>query len=99
MKTLSISEAKKSLGAIADSAWENEPVILVRGERLLILQRYDPEPPLRQLPPGYLDDFYSNDPDADLLNLAARSISASMNLDVTCRLVAAASLRAISATE
>ena len=73
MKTLSISEAKKSLGAIADSAWENEPVILVRGERLLILQRYDPEPPLRQLPPGYLDDFYSNDPDADLLNLAARS--------------------------
>lgn len=76
MKTLSISEAKKSLGAIADSAWEDEPVILVRGERLLILQRYDPEPPLRYLPPGYLKDFYESDPDADLLNAAARESEA-----------------------
>ncbi len=54
MKTLSISEAKQSLGRVADQIVESgEPVVLVRGAKLLILQTYDPPAPIPSHPVGY----------------------------------------------
>ena len=45
MKTCSLSEAKTSLGRLADEALSGRPTVIVRGGRLLILQAYDPPNP------------------------------------------------------
>jgi hypothetical protein len=45
MKTCSLSEAKGSLGRLADNALRGRPTVIVRGGRLLILQAYDPPNP------------------------------------------------------
>ncbi len=42
MKTCSLSEAKSSLGRLADEALEGKPTVITRGGKLLILQAYDP---------------------------------------------------------
>ncbi len=42
MKTCSLSEAKSSLGRLADDALKGRPTIIVRGAKLLILQAYNP---------------------------------------------------------
>jgi hypothetical protein len=47
MKTCSISEAKGTLGKLADEALKGRPTVMTRGGRLVILQAYappDPEP-------------------------------------------------------
>lgn len=58
MKTHSISEAKRSLGHLADDALRGEAVFIVRKARLLALREFElPEPvPLR--PQGYFEDCY-----------------------------------------
>ncbi|MFT5470643.1 MAG: hypothetical protein ACI8UO_005773 [Verrucomicrobiales bacterium] len=60
MKTYSISEAKQSLGAVADEALI-EPVVLVRGSKLLIMQEYDPPVPIPVRPQGYFDECHSEE--------------------------------------
>ena len=45
MKTCSLSEAKSSLGRLADEAIRGHPTVIARGGRLLILQAYDPPDP------------------------------------------------------
>jgi hypothetical protein len=45
MKTCSLSEAKSSLGRLADDALKGRPTVIVRGGKLLILQAYDPPDP------------------------------------------------------
>jgi hypothetical protein len=45
MKTCSLSEAKSSLGRLADEALKGRPTVIVRGGRLLILQAYNPPTP------------------------------------------------------
>ena len=45
MKTCSVSEAKSSLGRLADEALQGRPSVIVRGGRLVILQAYDPPSP------------------------------------------------------
>ena len=45
MKTCSLSEAKSSLGRLADSALKGNPTVIVRGGKLLILKAYDPPNP------------------------------------------------------
>jgi len=45
MKTCSLSEAKSSLGRLADEALEGRPAVIVRGGKLLILQAYNPPSP------------------------------------------------------
>jgi hypothetical protein len=42
MKTCSLSEAKSSLGKLADEALQGRPTVISRGGRLLILRAYDP---------------------------------------------------------
>ena len=45
MKTCSMSEAKGTLGRLADEALKGRPTVIVRGGRLVILQAYDPPNP------------------------------------------------------
>jgi len=42
MKTCSLSEAKSSLGRLADEALQGHPTVISRGGRLLILRAYEP---------------------------------------------------------
>lgn len=53
MKTLSISEAKRRLGAVADEALKGEKIIIIRKSRLLTLQEYEPVESIPMRPPGY----------------------------------------------
>jgi hypothetical protein len=59
MKTLSISEAKRRFGRVADQALRGETVIIVRKSRLLQLQEYKPIEPVPMRPPGYFKKVYS----------------------------------------
>ncbi len=45
MKTCSLSEAKTSLGRLADEALRGHPTVIARGGKLLILQAYEPPNP------------------------------------------------------
>ncbi len=45
MKTCSLSEAKSSLGRLADEALKGRPTVITRGGRLLILKAYAPPDP------------------------------------------------------
>jgi len=45
MKTCSLSEAKSSLGRLADEALEGNPTVISRGGKLLILRAYEPPDP------------------------------------------------------
>ena len=45
MKTCSLSEAKSSLGRLADAALQGHPTVISRGGKLLILRAYEPPDP------------------------------------------------------
>lgn len=45
MKTCSLSEAKSSLGRLADAALQGHPTVISRGGKLLILKAYEPPDP------------------------------------------------------
>jgi hypothetical protein len=45
MKTCSLSEAKSSLGRLADDALQGHPTVIARGGKLLILKAYEPPDP------------------------------------------------------
>jgi len=45
MNTCSLSEAKSSLGKLADAALQGRPTVISRGGKLLILKAYDPPDP------------------------------------------------------
>ena len=45
MKTCSLSEAKSSLGRLADEALRGHPTVIARGGKLLILKAYEPPDP------------------------------------------------------
>lgn len=45
MKTCSLSEAKSSLGRLADEALLGHPTVISRGGKLLILRAYEPPDP------------------------------------------------------
>ena len=45
MNTCSLSEAKSSLGKLADAALQGKPTVISRGGKLLILQAYNPPDP------------------------------------------------------
>ena len=45
MKTCSLSEAKSSLGRLADAALQGHPTVISRGGKLLILSAYEPSEP------------------------------------------------------
>ena len=45
MKTCTVSEAKQSLGRLADAALKGEPTVILRSGKLVILQAYElPDP-------------------------------------------------------
>ena len=45
MDTCSLSQAKSSLGKLADRALKGRPTVIPRGGKLVILQAYDPPNP------------------------------------------------------
>lgn len=45
LKTCSLSEAKSSLGRLADAALQGHPTVISRGGKLLILRAYEPPDP------------------------------------------------------
>jgi hypothetical protein len=45
MKTRSLSEAKSSLGKLADDALQGHPTVIPRGGKLVILRAYEPSDP------------------------------------------------------
>ena len=45
MKTCSLTEAKSSLGRLADDALQGHPTVVSRGGKLLILRAYEPSDP------------------------------------------------------
>jgi hypothetical protein len=45
MNTCSLSEAKSSLGRLADDALQGRPTVISRGGKLLILKAYEPPDP------------------------------------------------------
>jgi len=45
MNTCSISQAKGTLGKLADQALKGQPTVIPRGGKLVILQAYDPPNP------------------------------------------------------
>jgi Antitoxin Phd_YefM, type II toxin-antitoxin system len=45
MKTCSLSEAKSSLGKLADDALRGHPTIISRGGKLVVLRAYEPSDP------------------------------------------------------
>jgi hypothetical protein len=45
MKTCSVSEAKSSLGKLADEAIKGRPTVITRGGKLVILRAYEPPDP------------------------------------------------------
>jgi hypothetical protein len=57
MKTLSISEAKRRFGRVADRALRGETIIIVRKSRLLQLQEYKPIEPIPIRPLGYFKNL------------------------------------------
>jgi hypothetical protein len=59
MKTFSISEAKRRLGAVADEALQGEKIIIIRKSRLLTLQEYEPIESIPMRPPGYFKNVYT----------------------------------------
>ncbi|MBI4026627.1 MAG: hypothetical protein HY360_16705 [Verrucomicrobia bacterium] len=61
MKALSISEAKRDLGRVADQALQGEPVFIMRKARILTLREYHLPEPLPVRPSGYFADCHVPD--------------------------------------
>ena len=73
MKTCSITEAKSRLGKLADAALRGNPTIISRGGKLVILQAYEADAPIRLRPPGYFADCYADRADIELENRCGRA--------------------------
>ena len=71
--TVSISEAKQSLGAIADRALAGEQIVIIRKSKLLVLKPFEMPDPMPLRPPGYFDDCYDKSATKESNKLAARS--------------------------
>ena len=74
MKTFSISDAKRRLGAVADEALQGEKIIIIRKSRLLTLQEYQPVESIPIRPPGYFKDVYTKPEIKELNRLAGCSV-------------------------
>jgi hypothetical protein len=72
--TVSISEAKKRLGQIADRAIEGDHIVIVRKSKLLVLKPLEVPEPVPMRPPGYFHDCYDEDAIKESNELAARSV-------------------------
>lgn len=60
MKTLSISEAKSTLGKIADDVLKGDTILIARKSRYVVLQAYELPVPVPIQPPGYFTDCYTS---------------------------------------
>lgn len=73
MKTCSITEAKNSLGRLADAALRGRPTVISRGGKLVVLQAFDPGKMPVQRPVGYFADCYADATDIKLENRCGRA--------------------------
>ena len=71
--TVSISEAKRRLGEIADCALEGEQIVIVRKSKLLVLTKLEIPEPVPMRPLGYFEDCYGKLAAKESNTLAARS--------------------------
>ncbi len=71
--TVSISEAKRRLGKIADRALQGEQIIIVRKSKLLVLKQLEQPESAPMRPDGYFDDCYDKAAAKESNKLAARS--------------------------
>ena len=76
--TLSISEAKRRLGEIADLAIQGEQIVIIRKSKLLILKEFDFPKPVPIRPPGYFADCYDKTSAKESNKLARRSLRLQM---------------------
>lgn len=74
MTTVSISEAKRRLGKIADRAIQGEQIIIVRKSKLLVLKELEIPEPVPMRPPGYFNDIYDKADAKECNKFAARSV-------------------------
>lgn len=58
MKTYSLSEAKQSLGKLADESLEGEDIVIIRKSKLLILKPFEVEIATPPRPAGYFKNCY-----------------------------------------
>ena len=73
MHTLSVSQAKRHLGKVADAALRGKPVLIIRKSKLLILQSYEMPEPIPLRPPGYFHDLYTPEEIAEINFLASKA--------------------------
>ena len=74
MKTYTVSEAKRSLGALADEALRGEVVVIVRKTRRLVLRELPEMEPVPARPEGFFEDCYTKEEAALDNRLAKGSI-------------------------
>ncbi len=73
MKTRSITEARNSLGRLADAALRGEPTVISRGGKLVVLKAFVPADATTPQPPGFFADCYMDAADIDLENRCGRA--------------------------
>lgn len=68
MKTLTVSEARDSLGEVLDEALAGQTVVIMRHDQPVMLQPCQAPAPIPRRPPGYFDDCYSDKAECELEN-------------------------------
>ena len=68
MKTCSITEAKNTLGKLADDALRGKPTVISRGGRLVVLRALNRAETVQPRPAGYFADCYTDPADVALEN-------------------------------
>jgi prevent-host-death family protein len=74
LNTVSITEAKRHLGDIADRALQGEQVVIVRKSKLLALVQIEMPEPVPMRPRGYFQDCYDSASVREENKLAVRSV-------------------------
>lgn len=73
MKTLTVSQAKSSLGEILDQALAGQTIVILRHDQPVLLQPCQTPAPIPRHPPGYFDDCYTDKAECELENRCGRA--------------------------
>ena len=73
MKTLTVSEARGSLGEVLDEALAGKTVVIMRRNQPVMLQPCHVPAPIPRRSPGYFDDCYADKVECDLENRCGRA--------------------------
>jgi hypothetical protein len=73
VKTLTVSQARGSLGRLLDQALAGTTVVIMRHNRPVLLQPCGVPEPIPRHPPGYFDDCYTDPDECQLENRCGRA--------------------------